>query len=77
MSTTAPGAAPPASTPAARHWSRIGEATLPWSTGDVFVAPPWRWVEHRNGADGAPACLFQFSDEPTLRALGLFQEEAN
>jgi gentisate 1,2-dioxygenase len=31
-------------------------------------------VSHANGA-GEPACLFQFNDEPVLRALGLFQEE--
>jgi gentisate 1,2-dioxygenase len=57
--------------------SRVGDATLPWQAGDVFVAPPWHWVEHRNGPDGAPACLFQFSDEPALRALGLYLEETS
>ena len=55
--------------------SRIGEATLAWEPGDVFVAPPWHWVEHRN-VGGEPACLFQFNDEPAVRALGLWQEEA-
>jgi len=60
-----------------RGESRIGDATLPWEAGDVFVAPSWHWVEHRNGSDSAPACLFQFSDEPTMRALGLWQEEVN
>jgi gentisate 1,2-dioxygenase len=57
-----------------RGESRIGDVSLAWETGDTFVAPPWHWVEHRNAA-GAPACLFQFSDEPVLRALGLWQEE--
>lgn len=57
-----------------RGESRVGEAVLAWEPGDTFVAPPWHWTEHRNLA-GAPACLFQFNDEPVLRALGLWQEE--
>ena len=42
----------------------------------MFVAPPWHWVEHRSHGAGGPACLFQFNDEPALRALGLWHEEA-
>ena len=57
-----------------RGESRVGDAVLAWERGDTFVAPPWHWVEHRNPA-GEPACLFQFTDEPVLRALGLWQEE--
>jgi len=55
--------------------SRVGDATLAWSRGDTFVAPPWHAVEHANGARSAPACLFQFNDEPAVRALGLWDEE--
>lgn len=54
--------------------SRVGESGFRWSRGDTFVAPPWHWVEHRNDSP-APACLFQFNDEPAVRALGLWQEE--
>ena len=57
-----------------RGESRIGERTLTWEHGDTFVAPPWHWVRHVNDA-GEPACLFQFNDEPAVRARGLFQEE--
>ena len=57
-----------------RGESRVGERTLPWEPGDTFVAPPWHWVEHRHAGDEA-ACLFQFNDEPAVRALGLYQEE--
>ena len=57
-----------------RGESLIGEPTLAWGTGDTFVAPPWHWIEHVH-ADGDAACLFQFNDEPALRALGLFQED--
>jgi gentisate 1,2-dioxygenase len=57
-----------------RGESRIGERTLAWERGDTFVAPPWHPVAHGNAGD-RPACLFQFNDEPALRALGLYQEE--
>jgi gentisate 1,2-dioxygenase len=55
--------------------SRIGESALDWSAGDTFVAPPWHWIEHRNASGAVPAALFQFNDEPALRALGLWDEE--
>jgi gentisate 1,2-dioxygenase len=58
-----------------RGESRVGETALAWEPGDTFVAPPWHWVQHENVSGSAPACLFQFSDEPALRALGLWQEE--
>ncbi len=57
-----------------RGESRVGDVTLTWERGDTFVAPPWHWVEHHN-AGPAPACLFQFNDEPAVRALGLYDEE--
>ena len=59
-----------------RGESRVGDATLTWERGDTFVAPPWHWISHASPGD-APACLFQFNDEPALRALGLFQEETD
>ncbi len=58
-----------------RGESRIGESTVGWERGDCFVAPPWHWIEHRNLSASAPACLFHFTDEPALRALGLWHEE--
>ena len=58
-----------------RGESRIGDATFTWDPGDTVVAPPWHWVTHRNASATAPACLFHLNDEPTLRALGLWQEE--
>ena len=59
-----------------RGESRIGDAVLAWEPGDTFVAPPWHVVAHTNPAPSAPACLFQFNDEPVLRSLGLWQEES-
>ncbi len=56
--------------------SRVGDRTLDWQAGDVFVVPPWHWTTHRNRSGQAPACLFHLNDEPALRALGLWQEQA-
>lgn len=58
-----------------RGESRIGAAAFAWEPGDCFVAPPWHWIAHRNLSASAPACLFHLSDEPALRALGLWMEE--
>ena len=57
-----------------RGETRIGDTRLAWEQGDTFAAPPWQWIEHR--ATGAPAALFSFNDEPVMKALGLWQEEA-
>lgn len=54
--------------------TRIGGTTLAWEPGDTFVAPPWQWIRHENPS-AAPAAIFSFNDEPTLRALGLYVEE--
>ena len=58
-----------------RGESRIGEAVFAWERGDCLAAPPWQWIEHRNRSAGDPSCLFQLTDEPALRALGLWHEE--
>lgn len=60
-----------------RGESRVADTALTWEQGDTFVAPSWHWVEHRNPAPTAPACLFQFNDEPVLRALGLWHEQTH
>jgi gentisate 1,2-dioxygenase len=58
-----------------RGTSQVGERTIRWEPGDVFVAPPWHWISHGNESGSAPACLFHLTDEPALRALGLWHEE--
>lgn len=55
--------------------SQIGEQTLDWQAGDVFVVPPWHRTTHRNRSSQAPATLFHLNDEPVLRALGLWVHE--
>ncbi|HZS01709.1 MAG TPA: cupin domain-containing protein [Chloroflexota bacterium] len=47
-----------------------------WSERDFLVVPPWAWHEHLNHSSSQPAILFQMNDQPTMQALGLFQEQA-
>jgi gentisate 1,2-dioxygenase len=58
-----------------RGESRIGDETFTWEQGDCVAVPPWQWVQHHNLPASRPACLYHFTDEPALRALGLWQEE--
>jgi gentisate 1,2-dioxygenase len=37
---------------------------IEWGFGDIFIAPTWRWIEHRADQD---AQIFSMSDEPVLR----------
>jgi len=52
--------------------SEAGGSRLEWAEGDMFVIPSWVPAAHwsRGGAD-----LFELSDAPVLRALGLYREE--
>lgn len=47
---------------------------LDWTDKDVFVVPGWAPYTHRVAA-GRDAILFAYSDEPVLRALGLYREQ--
>lgn len=56
--------------------TEAGDTTLHWSARDCFVVPNWTWHSHRNRSASQDAVLFAVSDEPGLRALGYFREEA-
>ena len=51
--------------------SRVGETLLTWAPGDTFVAPRGTSPTTPISGDGR-ACLFQFNDEPVLRARSRF-----
>jgi gentisate 1,2-dioxygenase len=54
--------------------SIVDGVRLDWTDHDVFAVPGWSPVEHINdGPDDA--ILFSYSNEPVLRALGLYREE--
>lgn len=46
-----------------------------WNEGDVLIVPPWSWHAHRNLSNQQEAFLFAITDEPMLRAMGLYREE--
>jgi gentisate 1,2-dioxygenase len=45
-----------------------------WAPFDTLAVPGGSWCEHVNGSDREPAVLFVASDEPTLKALALYQK---
>lgn len=59
-----------------RGWSIINGQRFDWQERDIFVVPAWMYHEHANASDSEDACLFAFHDLPTMRALGLYREEA-
>ena len=54
--------------------SLIGGRRVDWEQFDTFVVPGGTWCEHANSSDTEPAILFVGSDEPTLKALSLYQK---
>ena len=50
-----------------------GHAQIRWSARDSFVAPNWGEYAISNGSQVDEALLFCVSDEPALRALGLYR----
>ncbi len=57
-----------------RGCSIIGGQRVEWEPFDTFVVPGGTWCEHVNLSDKEPAILFVASDEPTLKALALYQK---
>jgi gentisate 1,2-dioxygenase len=57
-----------------RGCSIIGDQKIDWEPFDTFVVPGGNWCQHVNLSSTAPAILFVASDEPTLKALALYQK---
>jgi gentisate 1,2-dioxygenase len=47
-----------------------------WRQGDILALPTWAWHAHENTSASEAAFLFSVTDEPTLRALDLYREQA-
>ena len=47
---------------------------LSWGEHDTFCVPGWAQYEHMNLSTSQDAILFSYSDEPVMRALGLYRE---
>ncbi len=54
--------------------SIIGGERIDWARFDTVAVPGGQWCEHINGSDSDPAIFFVASDEPTLKALALYQK---
>jgi gentisate 1,2-dioxygenase len=54
-----------------RGQSRIGDATFAWGPHDIFMVPSWVPVEHEAQEESV---LFNFSDRPIQKALGVWRE---
>lgn len=44
--------------------SVVDGVEIAWARGDSFVAPIWKWIEHRASSD---AVVFSMTDEPLMR----------
>jgi gentisate 1,2-dioxygenase len=56
-------------------YTHVDGVRLDWARNDVFTVPGWLWHHHENTGHG-DAFLYSVTDEPTMRKLGLFREEA-
>ncbi|HWD03441.1 MAG TPA: cupin domain-containing protein [Amycolatopsis sp.] len=48
---------------------------ITWSEKDVLVVPSWATYQHTNASRTDDAVLFSYSNEPVVKALGLYREE--
>ncbi|ROR46470.1 cupin domain-containing protein [Kitasatospora cineracea] len=48
---------------------------LEWSEHDTIAIPGWATYRHVNASASQDAVLFSYSDEPVMRALGLYRTE--
>jgi gentisate 1,2-dioxygenase len=51
--------------------SKVGDRIFDWEKFDTFCVPGGEWYEHHNNTD-KDAVVFIASDEPVLRAVGLY-----
>jgi gentisate 1,2-dioxygenase len=58
-----------------RGYSLIDGKRFDWQRFDTLVVPGGSWCEHVNLSDKDPVILFVGSDEPTLKALALYQKQ--
>lgn len=56
-------------------YTEVEGARLEWTRNDVFTVPGWLWHRHVN-TSGADAFLYTVTDEPAMKKLGLFREQA-
>ena len=55
-------------------YSVVDGRRFDWKARDIFVIPSWCAHEHVNTSDAEDAVLFSFTDQPVMKALGLYRE---
>jgi gentisate 1,2-dioxygenase len=48
---------------------------IDWGEHDIFVVPSWAGYQHINASRSHDAVLFSYTNEPVVRALGLYRDE--
>ncbi|MGQ4615594.1 cupin domain-containing protein [Nocardia sp. R7R-8] len=56
--------------------TEVDGEVLSWGPKDIFAIPGWATHRHLNGSRSNEALLMSYTNEPVLRALGMFREEA-
>jgi gentisate 1,2-dioxygenase len=55
--------------------TKVGDQEITWGEKDIFVIPSWAAYEHVNASGSDDAVLFSYTNEPVVRALGLYRDE--
>ncbi|HET6500824.1 MAG TPA: cupin domain-containing protein [Amycolatopsis sp.] len=53
----------------------VNGTEISWGEHDIFVVPSWASYQHVNASRTEDAVLFSYTNEPVLRALGLYRDE--
>jgi gentisate 1,2-dioxygenase len=56
--------------------TEVDGQVLEWAPKDIFAVPGWTSHRHRNLSHDSDAIVMSYTNEPVLRALGLYREEA-
>jgi gentisate 1,2-dioxygenase len=53
----------------------INDQEFSWGEKDILVVPSWATYRHINSSASQDALLFAYSNEPVVKALGLYRDE--
>lgn len=56
--------------------TEVDGEVLTWGPKDIFAVPGWSTHRHLNASRSHEALLMSYTNEPVLKALGMFREEA-
>jgi len=53
----------------------VNGTSFDWAEHDILAIPSWATYEHRNGSRTEDAVLFSYTNEPVVRAVGMYREQ--